>query len=98
LYGTGKLVEGGDVAGRRLFIIEDVITSGGQVVASAKELRNLDGTCCLSQIMHRPSLLAVEIKELPGRLIRKKFRTLLGMETKLGNPPQQQTLICFSPR
>ena len=43
-YGTCKLVEGGDVAERRLVIIEDVITSGGQVIASAKELRNLDCT------------------------------------------------------
>jgi orotate phosphoribosyltransferase len=43
-YGTCKLVEGGEVAGRRLVIIEDVITSGGQVIASAQELRKLNGT------------------------------------------------------
>ena len=38
-YGTCKFAEGGDVAGRRLLIVEDVITSGGQVVASAGDLR-----------------------------------------------------------
>jgi orotate phosphoribosyltransferase len=43
-YGTCKLVEGGDIVGRRLVVIEDVITSGGQVAASAKELRNLGAT------------------------------------------------------
>jgi len=38
-YGTCRLAEGGDVAGRRLVIVEDVLTSGGQVVASCRALR-----------------------------------------------------------
>ena len=38
-YGTCRLAEGGEVAGRRLVVVEDVITSGGQVVLSAAELR-----------------------------------------------------------
>jgi orotate phosphoribosyltransferase len=38
-YGTCRLAEGGDVAGRRLVIVEDVVTSGGQVVLSAADLR-----------------------------------------------------------
>jgi orotate phosphoribosyltransferase len=38
-YGTCRFAEGGEVAGRRLVIIEDVITSGGQVVLSAADLR-----------------------------------------------------------
>jgi len=38
-YGTAKLAEGPDIAGRRLTIIEDVITTGGQVVLSTEELR-----------------------------------------------------------
>ncbi|MHB1809800.1 MAG: orotate phosphoribosyltransferase [Solirubrobacteraceae bacterium] len=40
-YGTCKLAEGGELAGRRLAVFEDVITSGGQVIASCRELRNL---------------------------------------------------------
>jgi orotate phosphoribosyltransferase len=40
-YGTCKLAEGGEVAGRRLVIIEDVVTSGGQVIESARSLRDL---------------------------------------------------------
>jgi orotate phosphoribosyltransferase len=40
-YGTRRLAEGGEVAGRQLLIIEDVVTSGGQVVLSATDLRDL---------------------------------------------------------
>jgi orotate phosphoribosyltransferase len=38
-YGTCRLAEGGQVAGRRLAVIEDVVTSGGQVIESCRELR-----------------------------------------------------------
>jgi orotate phosphoribosyltransferase len=40
-YGTCQLAEGGDIAGRRLVIVEDVVTSGGQILASCEELRKL---------------------------------------------------------
>jgi orotate phosphoribosyltransferase len=39
-YGTCRLAEGGDVDGRRLTVVEDVVTSGGQVVASCGDLRD----------------------------------------------------------
>jgi orotate phosphoribosyltransferase len=38
-YGTERVCEGGDVAGRRLLIVEDVVTTGGQLVLSAQDLR-----------------------------------------------------------
>lgn len=38
-YGTAKLAEGADVAGRRVLIVEDIVTTGGQVVLSARDLR-----------------------------------------------------------
>lgn len=38
-YGTCRLAEGGSVDAKRLVVIEDVITSGGQVVESARALR-----------------------------------------------------------
>jgi len=38
-YGTCKLAEGGRVSGRRLLVAEDVVTSGGQVLASVEDLR-----------------------------------------------------------
>jgi orotate phosphoribosyltransferase len=38
-YGTCRLAEGGDVEGQRLVVVEDVVTSGGQVVMSCADLR-----------------------------------------------------------
>jgi orotate phosphoribosyltransferase len=38
-YGTCRLAEGGDVNGERLVVVEDVVTSGGQVVLSCADLR-----------------------------------------------------------
>ncbi len=40
-YGTRRLAEGGEVSGVRLLIVEDVVTSGGQIVISAGDLREL---------------------------------------------------------
>lgn len=40
-YGTCRLAEGGDAKGRRLLVIEDVVTSGGQILLSCRELRAL---------------------------------------------------------
>jgi orotate phosphoribosyltransferase len=38
-YGTCQLAEGADIDGRRLCIIEDVVTSGGAILDAASELR-----------------------------------------------------------
>lgn len=38
-YGTAKLAEGPAIDGRRLTIVEDVVTTGGQVVISTGDLR-----------------------------------------------------------
>ncbi len=38
-YGTAKLAEGAQIAGRRVLIVEDVITTGGQVALSMADLR-----------------------------------------------------------
>jgi orotate phosphoribosyltransferase len=38
-YGTCQLAEGGEVDGRRLTVVEDVVTSGGQVITSCGDLR-----------------------------------------------------------
>lgn len=38
-YGTRQFAEGNDVAGKRVVIVEDVITSGGQLLLSANDLR-----------------------------------------------------------
>ena len=41
-YGTAKLAEGPDVAGRRVTIIEDVITTGGAVRDATNALRDYE--------------------------------------------------------
>ncbi|MFD2178435.1 orotate phosphoribosyltransferase [Veronia pacifica] len=38
-YGTCKLAEGGNVAGKELVIIEDVVTSGGAIMDAVTKLR-----------------------------------------------------------
>jgi orotate phosphoribosyltransferase len=38
-YGTCKFVEGGEVKNRKLVIVEDIVTSGGQIIMSANALR-----------------------------------------------------------
>jgi orotate phosphoribosyltransferase len=40
-YGTERLAEGADVSGRRVVLVEDVVTSGGQLVESIEALRSL---------------------------------------------------------
>ncbi|WP_129789875.1 orotate phosphoribosyltransferase [Promicromonospora panici] len=40
-YGTAKLAEGPPVAGRRVTLVEDIITTGGAVRAAALALRDL---------------------------------------------------------
>ncbi|MGC4987421.1 orotate phosphoribosyltransferase [Streptomyces sp. DT193] len=40
-YGTCRLAEGTEVAGRKVLVVEDVVTSGGQIVLSTADLRNL---------------------------------------------------------
>lgn len=40
-YGTRRLAEGAELAGRQVLIVEDVVTSGGQIAISTRELRQL---------------------------------------------------------
>ena len=38
-YGTCKLAEGADIKGKQVCVIEDIVTTGGQVIESVRELR-----------------------------------------------------------
>jgi orotate phosphoribosyltransferase len=40
-YGTCKLAEGPSIEGKKLLVVEDVITSGGQVIISGNDLKSL---------------------------------------------------------
>ena len=62
-YGTCRLAEGGEVDGRRLTVVEDVVTSGGQVVTSCGDLRERGATvehalCVIDRQSGGPEALA----------------------------------------
>jgi orotate phosphoribosyltransferase len=71
-YGTCRLAEGGDLDGRRLTVVEDVVTSGGQVVASCGDLRERGAVvetalCVIDREAGGPAALAeigVELRPL----------------------------------
>ena len=50
-YGTCKIAEGGRLRGRKLLIVEDVVTSGGAILDAARALREegaeLGGVVCV---------------------------------------------------
>lgn len=70
-YGTCKLAEGPNPAGSTVTLVEDVITTGGAVVAAAEALRALGATvtavlCAIDRSAHgASSLAAVGITVLP---------------------------------
>lgn len=39
-YGTAKFAEGPDIKGKKVLLVEDVVTSGGQIIISTNDLRN----------------------------------------------------------
>jgi len=52
-YGTCKQSEGANVSGKRVCIVEDVVTTGGAIIDAARELRRLgaivDSVICVVQ-------------------------------------------------
>src|SRR5512137_2646628 len=42
-HGTGKQIEGGDVKGKKVLIVEDVTTSGGSVIKTIQIIRESKG-------------------------------------------------------
>lgn len=61
-YGTRRLAEGAETAGRRVTIVEDVVTTGGQIVLSTNALRELgakitDALCVINRNLSTPEPL-----------------------------------------
>ncbi|MCU1380489.1 MAG: Orotate phosphoribosyltransferase [Acidimicrobiales bacterium] len=64
-YGTCRLAEGGEVEGRNLVVVEDVVTTGGQVLLSCAELRERGATvdtvlCVIDREAGGPEAFAAE--------------------------------------
>ena len=62
-YGTCQLAEGGAVSDHTLVLVEDVVTSGGQLIESARALRNLgavvsDALCVIDREAGGAAMLA----------------------------------------
>ncbi|MEV6608085.1 phosphoribosyltransferase family protein [Kutzneria sp. NPDC051319] len=78
-YGTARLAEGASVAGRRTLVVEDVVTSGGQISLSTKELRALGATvshalCVIDRQEGGAEALAVDDIELLSLLTREDLQ------------------------
>ena len=67
-YGTAKLAEGAEIEGRRVLMVEDIVTTGGQVVLSARDLRergaSLVAALCVIDRSQGAHQLAAEDLEL----------------------------------
>ncbi|WP_055587158.1 orotate phosphoribosyltransferase [Peterkaempfera griseoplana] len=79
-YGTRRLAEGAEVAGRRVLVVEDVVTSGGQIVLSTAGLRALGadvGTalCVIDRGQGGAEALAAEGIALRSLLTADDLRT-----------------------
>ena len=67
-YGTCQFAEGLEPKGKRLCILEDVITTGGQVLLSTQDLRNagalVEHVVCVIHRGQNPDKLGLQMKSL----------------------------------
>jgi orotate phosphoribosyltransferase len=78
-YGTSRLAEGAEIVGRRVLVVEDVVTSGGQIVLSSADLRLLGGEvrealCVIDREQGGAEALAAEGIELLSLLTADDLR------------------------
>ena len=79
-YGTCRLAEGAEVEGRRVLVVEDVVTSGGQIVLSTADLRGLgaqvhEALCVIDREQGGADALAAERIRLVSLLTAGDLRT-----------------------
>lgn len=77
-YGTCKLAEGAEVKGKKVCVIEDVVTTGGQIIQSVNELRKLGAivtevVCVILRGADSRALLAKEGLNLIPLLTREEL-------------------------
>lgn len=82
-YGTRRAAEGGDCAGRTVTLVEDVITTGGAVLAAARLLREAGATvttviCALDREEPVENVLAAAGIEVRPVLTRSMLDTARG--------------------
>ena len=77
-YGTAQLAEGAVIVGKRVTVIEDVITTGGQVVISTRQLRDLGAlvdhvVCVIDRSPDHGAALAAEGLTMTSLLTRAQL-------------------------
>jgi len=77
-YGTARLAEGAEIAGKRVTVVEDVITTGGQVVLSTAKLRSLGAIvehvlCVIDRSPDQAAALTAEGLQLHALLTRAQL-------------------------
>jgi orotate phosphoribosyltransferase len=82
-YGTCRLAEGGEVEGRNLVVVEDVVTTGGQVLLSCADLRDRGATvdtvlCVIDREAGGPQAFAAEGLALRALLTMSQLKTAAG--------------------
>ncbi|MGC4896738.1 orotate phosphoribosyltransferase [Micromonospora sp. DT31] len=75
-YGTAKVAEGGPVDGRRVVLVEDVVTTGGALLASCGPLRSMGAevetvVCAIDREQGGRENLAAEGLRLRSALTRR---------------------------
>jgi orotate phosphoribosyltransferase len=83
-YGTGKAAEGGPVNGRRVVVVEDVVTTGGALLASCRLLRangaRVDSVvCAIDREQGGRASLAAEALRLHAALTRRDLESSAGI-------------------
>lgn len=73
-YGTCQLAEGGVIEGRTILLVEDVVTSGGQVVESTAALRHLGAVVTDALCVIDREAGGAEALEAAGVRLRPMFR------------------------
>ena len=81
-YGTAKLAEGGRVSGLRVVVIEDVVTTGGALLASCGQLRSVGAqvetvVCAIDREQGGRENLAAEGLYLRAALTRRDLEASL---------------------
>ena len=64
-YGTRKIAEGADISGKKVCIIEDVVTTGGAIINAVSELREHGASvdtvlCCILRDIRAKDILRAE--------------------------------------
>lgn len=79
-YGTGKAAEGGPVDGRRVVVIEDIVTTGGALLTSCRQLRANDAQvntviCAIDREQGGRENLEAEALQLRAALTRRDLES-----------------------